>query len=316
MELRCYMEILIPQDLKNKFKDPWIAPYKKVLTMVSGDLVELVEYHPCVAGSEWMVYQYKRSSNLVLDSKRDGDKHTYLLKAGKGGMNLKPSFSAAGIEEVSIEGDEVRVVHAGLAGAGVGAAMCRGMAQGVKRVELYDVGGGSKVGRAAVITPALEKVVLGIDDTDTKEEGATWTLTNNLGNELSQMGFEYLDHITVQLYPHNPNKTQNCVAIALVFAVKPGDKDKLVEKSREILKKYTLSDKTAMAVFTGIKVPEKLRSYAEAAKKSMIYLEEAQKTAAEVGVQLVEVTGAQGEIGALAALGLYDDVKEAVKVYY
>lgn len=51
-------------------------------------------------------------------------------------MNLKPSFSAAGIEEVSLEGDEVRVVHAGLAGAGVGAAMCRGMAQGVKRVEL------------------------------------------------------------------------------------------------------------------------------------------------------------------------------------
>ena len=48
----------------------------------------------------------------------------------------------------------------------------------------------------------------------------------------------------------------------------------------------------------------------------MITLEEAQRTADDVGVQLVEVTGARGEIGALAALGLYDDVKEAVKVYY
>ena len=309
------MEILTPQDLKDKFRDPWIAPYKKVLTMVADDLVELVEYHPCVGGSEWMIYQYKKSSNLVLSSKRDGNKHTYLLKVGKGGMNLKPSFSAAGIEEVSLEGDEVRVVHAGLAGAGVGAAMCRGMAQGVKRVELFDVGGGSKVGRAAVITPVLEKVILGIDDTDTKNEGATWTLANNVGTELSKLGFEYLDHITVQLYPHNPNKTQNCVAIALVFAVKPGEKDKLVEKACELLKNHTLSDKTAIAVLEGIKVPRKLREYAEPAKKSMITLKEAKKLAKEVGVRLVEVTGAQGEIGALAALGLYDDVKEAVKVY-
>lgn len=310
------MEILTPQDLKDKFKDPWIAPYKKVLTMVDDDLVELIEYHPCVSGSEWMIYQYKRSSNLVLDSRRDGDRHKYLLKVGKSDMSLKPSLNAAGIEEVSIEGDEVRVVHAGLAGAGVGAAMCRGMAKGVKRVELYDIGGGSKVGRAAVITPLLEKVVLGIDDTDTKDEGATWTLANNVGIELSKMGFEYLDHVTVQLYPHNPNKTQNCVAIALVFAIKPGEKDKLVKKAAEILKKHSLSDKTALAVLKGIRVPKKLRVYAEAAKKTMITLDETQKTAKELGIQLVEVTGAQGEIGALAALGLYDDVEEAVKVYY
>ena len=309
------MEILKPQDLKDQFQDPWIAPYKKVLTMVEGDMVELVEYHPCVCGSEWMIYQYKRSSNLVLDSKRDGDKHTYLLKVGKSDMGLKPSFNAAGIEEVSVDGDEVRVVHAGLAGAGVGAAMCRGMADGVKRVELYDVGGGSKVGRAAVVTPVLEKVVLGIDDTDTKSEGATWTLANNVGMELSKMGFQYLDHVTVQLYPHNPNKTQNCVAIALVFAVKPGEKDKLVKMACEMLKKHTLSDDTAMAVLEGVTVPEKLREYGEAAKKSMIYLEETQKVARELGIELVEVTGAQGEIGALAALGLYNDVKEAVKVY-
>lgn len=310
------MEILTPQDLKEKFKDPWIAPYKKVLTMVDNDRVELVEYHPCVCGSEWMMYQYKRSSDLVLSSKRDGNKHTYLLKVGKSDMNLKPSFSAAGIEEVSLEGDEVRVVHAGLAGAGVGAAMCRGMAEGVNRVELYDVGGGSKVGRAAVVTPRMEKVIIGIDDTDTKEEGATWTLANNVGIELAKQGFEYLDHITVQLYPHNPNKTQNCVSIALVFAVKPDEKNLLVKKTCELLKKYTLSDKTAMAVLEGFEIPEKLRSYAENAKKSMITVDEAQKVAKEVGVRLVEVTGTRGEIGALAALGLYNDVEEAVKVYY
>lgn len=310
------MEILTPKDLKDKFKDPWIAPYKKVLTMVDKDLVEIVEYHPCVGGSEWMIYQYEKSSNIVKSAKRDGNKHTYLVEVGKSDLNLKASFSAAGIEEVSVEGNEVKVIHAGLAGAGVGAAMCRGMAEGVKRVELYDIGGGSKVGRAAVVTPKLEKIVIGIDDTDTKEEGATWTLANNIGIELSKMGFEYIDHVIVQLYPHNPNKTQNCVSIALVFAIKPGDREKIIEEARKLLKKHTLSGKTAMAILDGINIPEKLREYAEAAKKSMITLEEAEKAAKEMDIQLVEVTGAEGKIGALAALGLYNDIKEAVKVYY
>lgn len=309
------MEILTPDDLKEKFKDPWIAPYKKVLTMVDDDQVELVEYHPCVGGSEWMIYQYGRSSNIVKSARRDGNKHTYITKIGKSDLNLKASFSAAGIEEVSVEGDEVKVVHAGLAGAGVGAAMCRGMAEGVKRVELYDIGGGSKVGRAAVVTPRLEKVVIGVDDTDTKQEGATWTLANNVGVELSKMGFEYLDHVTVQLYPHNPNKTQNCVAIALVFAIKPGERERLIEEARKMFKKHTLSDKTAMAILDGIKIPEKLREYAIAAKGSMITLEEAEKIGEEIGIQFVEVTGTQGKIGALAALGIYDNIKEAVKVY-
>lgn len=310
------MEILTPEDLKNKFKDPWIAPYKKVITMVDNDQVELIEFHPCVAGSEWMVYQYKRTSDLVIDSKRDGDKHTYLLKIGKTDMNLKPSYSAAGIEEVSVEGDEVKIVHAGLAGAGVGAAMCRGMAQGVKRVELYDVGGGSKVGRAAVVTPKKQKLVIGIDDTDTKQEGATWTLANNVGMELAEMGFEYLDHVTCQLYPHNPNKTQNCVSIALVFAVEPSRRDELIDKTKRILKRDTLSDKTAIAILDGFEVPEVLREYAVNTKKSMMTVEDAVITAKKAGVQLEPVTGLPGEIGALAALGLYNDVKEAVKVYY
>ncbi|MDP3066653.1 MAG: DUF1743 domain-containing protein [Methanobacteriaceae archaeon] len=309
------MEILTPQDLKEKFHDPWVAPYQKVLTMVDGDLVEIVEYHPCIGGSEWMVYQYERSSDLVLQSKRDGNKHTYLTRVGKTDLELKPSFRAAGIQEVTVEGGEVRVVHAGLAGAGVGAGMCRGMAEGVKRIELHDVGGGSKLGKAAVITPRMEKVILGIDDTDTKEEGATWTMAHNVGIELSKMRFQYLDHVTVQLYPHNPNKTQNCVAIALVFAVLPGEKDKLVHEARKLLKKYTLSDKTSIAVLEGLKIPEKLRSYSEAAKMSMITLEEAEKVAGEVGVELVEVTGNQGKIGALAALGLYNDLKEAARVH-
>lgn len=151
------MEILKPNQLKEKFNDPWIAPYQKVLTMVDGNKVEIVEFHPCISGSHWLLHQYKNNSDLIDSAYRDGNKHVYSCHIGCAPLDLKASFNAAGIDEIVVDGDEVKVTHAGLAGAGVGAGMCRGMGEGVKYIELLKEGGGSKVGRARVVTPKLEK---------------------------------------------------------------------------------------------------------------------------------------------------------------
>lgn len=309
------MEILKPSELKEKFDDPWVAPYEKVLTMVDGDKVEIVEYHPCISGSHWLLHQYKNNSDLIDSAYRDGNKHVYKAHVGSAPLDLKASFNAAGIDEIKVEDDLVKVTHAGLAGAGVGAGMCRGMADGVKYIELIKSGGGSKEGRATVVTPKLEKVVIGVDDTDVKDAGATWTMAHNLGVELKSEGFEYIDHIIVQLYPHNPHKTQNCVSIALTFAVETSKKDDLIKRAIEILKRDTLSDKTAIAILEGLEIPEKLRQYSIATKSGMMDVETAEATAKDLGIELISVTGEQGKVGALAALGLYDDVEEAVKAY-
>ncbi|MBE6499293.1 MAG: DUF1743 domain-containing protein [Methanobrevibacter thaueri] len=309
------MEILKPNELKEKFQDPWIAPYEKILTMVDGDKVELIEYHPCISGSHWLLNQYKKNSKLIDSAYRDGNKHVYNCHVGSAPLDLKASFNAAGIDEIIIDNDDVKITHAGLAGAGVGAGMCRGMGEGVKYIELLDIGGGSKVGRATVVTPKLEKIVIGIDDTDTKDAGATWTMAHNLGVELANQGYEYIDHIIVQLYPHNPHKTQNCVSIALTFAVEESKKQELIDKVIEILKRDTLSDKTAIAILEGLNIPEKLREYSIATKSGMMDVETAEKIAEDLNIPLIAVTGEQGKVGALAALGLYDDVEEAVKAY-
>jgi len=309
------MEILKPNELREKFQDPWIAPYEKVLTMVDGDKVELVEYHPCISGSHWLLNQYRNNSELIDSASRDGNKHVYKCHVGRAPIDLKASFNAAGIDEIVVDRDEVKVTHAGLAGAGVGAGMCRGMGEGVKYIELLDIGGGSKVGRATVVTPKLEKVVIGVDDTDVKDAGATWTMAHNLGVELKNEGYEYLDHIIVQLYPHNPHKTQNCVSIALTFAVESEKKQELIDRVIEILKRDTLSDKTAIAILEGLDIPPKLREYSIATKSGMMDVETAEKVANELNIPLIAVTGEQGKVGALAALGLYDDVEEAVKAY-
>ncbi|MDR2829995.1 MAG: DUF1743 domain-containing protein [Methanobrevibacter sp.] len=310
------MEILEPEELKKRYNGPWIAPYEKIITMVDGDLVEIVEYHPCISGSHWILHQYKNNSKIIKSAYRDGNKQVFLANIGKNRLDLKASVCAAGIEEIAIEGNKVKVTHGGLAGAGVGAGLCRGMADGVEYIELINAGGGSKLGKAVVVTEKMEKIVIGIDDTDTKEEGATWTTAHNIGVELQNEGFQYLDHIIVQLYPHNPNKTQNCVSIALTFAVKSENKEDLVNCLVKLLKRYTLSDKTAIAILKGLKVPDELKQYSMDAKKKMVSVEEAEHVAEKLGIKLIAVTGDQGKIGALAALGLYNDLEEAVKVYY
>ena len=66
------MEILKPEQLKEKFNDPWVAPYEKILTMVDGDKVEIVEYHPCISGSHWLLNQYRNNSELIDSAYRDG----------------------------------------------------------------------------------------------------------------------------------------------------------------------------------------------------------------------------------------------------
>ena len=154
-----------------------------------------------------------------------------------------------------------------------------------------------------------------MDDTDVKDAGATWTMAHNLGVELASEGYEYLDHIIVQLYPHNPHKTQNCVSIALTFAVEESKRDELINRVIEILKRDTLSDKTAIAILEGLEIPEKLREYSIATKSGMMDVETAEKVAEELDIPLIAVTGEQGKVGALAALGLYNDVEEAVKAY-
>jgi len=50
--------------------------------------------------------------------------------------------------------------------------------------------------------------------------------------------------------------------------------------------------------------------------KETIQLDESLIHDSELDIPLIAVTGDQGKVGALAALGLHDDVDEAVKVYY
>ena len=87
-----------------------------------------------------------------------------------------------------------------MGGGGVGAAACRSDAAGVLRSR-SDQAGGGKVAGATLWLPRRQRVLIGVDDTDTPEEGATWTLVHNIAKAVEDEQSVYLSHTIVQLFP-------------------------------------------------------------------------------------------------------------------
>jgi len=83
---------------------------------------------------------------------------------------------------------------------------------------------------------------------------------------------------------------------------------------KDLLAEHTVSDETGLAVFTGIDVPDVLTRYSRMAKMRMVEVVDARQAAEKAGVSLYEITGERGLIGAVAAIGFYDDPDSAVKV--
>lgn len=291
---------------------PWITPFRKVLALSdeSGEYVEVHEIYegPCFGNAAWTTLNVARSSSVVVRARREGNRNIYLIKLGErcegGGV--------ACVEGAWIEGDKVKVAYRGLAGAGVGFTLCRGLAEGVEEVEILEMGGGAKLGRSILTIPLKYKLCIGVDDTDTKDEGATWCLVNNLGLELEGKRLaDYVSLTLTQLYKENPYKTSNCVSSGLVLAVRPHEVDRVISYVDKALRERTLSEQTGMAYRVGVVAPSELVSFTERAKRGMVTMEDARRTALNVNAILKPITGERGCIGALAALGLIDDPDRA-----
>ena len=179
-------------------------------------------------------------------------------------------------------------------------------AEGVEKAEYLSdslVGGSRKV-EVRITTPLHRRLVIGIDDTDTKEKGATWVLGLKLAREMPHGMF--LSHKIVQLNPHAPQKTTNCASTGVSFAVGPEEVERAISWSNEFVAKNTYSDQTSTAVFEGLNVPKKLVRYGADAKETILAIHDAEYVARETGVRLHEITGKRGSIGALAAIGCFD----------
>ena len=230
-------------------------------------------------------------------------------RLGEGEVRFGPASSETGgqaLRSVIVRDDKVETTWLGLAGASVGVGACLPQAEGVEKVEFLsdEEVGGARAVELRLTTPVHRRVVFGIDDTDTKEEGATWVLGLKLAREMPHGVF--LSHKIVQLNPHAPQKTTNCSSTAVSFALLDQDIDKAVSWVRDFVSRHTLSDETCLAIYKGLDVPRKLVRFGADAKETILSIHDAEHAASENGVTLQHITGSRGAIGAVAAIGCVD----------
>lgn len=291
-------------------KDPYNIPYKGIYAVADqkNEFVELIEHSSCYGGSAWALYHYSKSP-LVLKNRSVGDMMRYLIKVGRSNLALQSSTAAAGIESVIINDGEIEITYSGLGGGGVGATTCRACASGVLRSNISESGGGKRAS-GTIVVPRRERVLIGIDNTDSKEVGATWTLAHNIGVAVDSPEHKYISHTLVQLFPV-PDKTQNCVATVLEFACIEDVREELVSRIKEGLLEYSVSSETGMVVLSAFDASS-LMEYSRLCRTRMITRELTLKKAAENGVEIC--IGGKGIIGALAALPWFSRSEESVLI--
>ncbi|WP_135612041.1 methanogenesis marker protein 11 [Methanococcoides sp. AM1] len=289
--------------------DPYTIPYRGIYAVCDEENknAEIIEHTNCYSGAAWSRFHYARSP-LIQQARAVGNMTRYLVDTGVCDLTLQPSVAAAGIESVVVEGDEVSITYAGLGGGGVGATKCRAFAQGVLRYDVSESGGG-KAAKGTIVVPRRERVLIGIDDTDTKEEGATWSMTHNIATALNCNESVYLSHSLVQLFPVAA-KTQNCVSTVLEFGcVSKEAKEELLEDLKAALLKYSVSDETGMVVLSSFEA-SKMEEYSTMCRSGEltkdIAMEHAQKNGVDVWLD------GNGVIGALASLAWFARPDESV----
>lgn len=300
--------ILKPEDVQQKFGKLFC---RGVYTMVDEKIgmAQIIEECSAKGPVEWDAVNRKRAKGVLTDIKVEGTTLIMTAKIGEGEVRFGPAskdLGGQGLKALHVDGDTVRTTWVGLAGASVGIGAC--LPQGPGTIEaIYPddakIGGAHRI-EVTVVTPKLVRVILAVDDTDTKEKGASWVLMLRVARSCP-IG-HLLEHKVVQLNPNVPEKTTNCVSVGVSFAVPEKDVEALVQYFTENLRKETFSQQTTLAVFVGLRVPDDVVEYGLRAKREIFKKEQAKEVADRNGVRLIEVTGLRGAIGAVAGIGCFD----------
>lgn len=308
-----------PAEVKERFGQLFS---KKFLVIVDSALgtAEIIEQCRARGPVEWDAMNRRRAGGATTACSVEGSTLTLKARIGTYPVQFGPSDAEIGgqaLEGVEVRGDEVITTWKGIAGAGVGVAACLAQAPGVTRAEYPSeedlVTGGARTNRVRIVSPVYEKVTIGVDDTDTKETGATWVTALRCAETCNVPGTEFLSMRLVQLNPAVPKKTTNCVGTVLSFAARPSSVLPLVEAIRDGVQSASVSGDTGIVVMRGLAVPD--HPLKRRIKTEIVTYREALAAAAEIGAEFVDENEKKGRIGALGALLWAHDGAEAAGLY-
>lgn len=301
-------QVLKPGEVEGKYGKLFC---RGVYTMVdeAEGTARIIEECSAKGPVEWDAVNRRRAGGAITDIRVEGTTLIMDTIIGEREVRFGPAskdLGGQGLKSLRVEGDMVKTTWVGLAGASVGIGACLPQGPGTIEATYPDdarVGGANRI-EVTIATPKMIRAVFAVDDTDTKEKGASWVLMLKAARE-APVG-HLLVHKIVQLNPDVKEKTTQCVAVGVSFAVIEKDFPELRRHFIEYIKKGTFSQNTVLAISKGLRIPEIVRAYGQRAKREVLSIEDAEYAARKGGVELVEITGPRGAIGAVAGIGCHD----------
>lgn len=273
---------------------------RRIFTAVDGDRVEI--YHECLSGAcaAFCGFHHRMAGGVLTRVEKDGTLLRECARLGKTevGIGLYPA-PAVGVTGVEREGDLVIQRIRCIGGPAYSVTDMIGQAHGVIEVRLKREG---EIVEGEIYTKALTHLTIGIDDTDTKERGATFALSLALLQHLGGIrGVFPITHRIAMLNPGVPSRTAGNSCSYIEIAAEPGDLGRLKEKAVQFVSDETSSPEWGVAVREGFIIPAELRQFGKRAREAIVTEREALDVA---GHTMTDVSGGRGVIGALAAVSL------------
>ena len=147
---------------------------------------------------------------------------------------------------------------------------------------------------------------IGFDDTDSISGKCTTNLAFKIVSELTnEKGVTFIDYpLLVRLNPNIPWKTRGNGAVCI--RIKTNRSEQIIEFLLKILKSESdllNGANPGLAIFEGESIPFSLRQFSGRAMNNVVKMEEAEKLAAQLSVQIFKFGQGLGIIGAMASIG-------------
>ena len=280
---------------------------RRIFTTIDGDHVEI--YHDCMSGAcaAFCGYHHALAGGVLNLVERDG---TLLRECARIGTNEVPvglfPLPAVGVTGIERDGDTVIQHIRCIGGPAYSLSDMMARAEGVVQVRTRQAG---PIVEGDVRTMALIHVTIGIDDTDSKEGGATFALALALLSHVTRIkGVLPISHHVAMLNQDVYAKTAGNSASFIEVAVPPNSFADLEEKTLRFVADESLSREWGIAIRSGLGIPEGLREYGRLVRKTVISRAVAEATAERFGITLHGGNGVIGALGAVALAGLPHEV--------
>ena len=225
------VQVLRPDEVRERYGPMFCRGFYTLVDEEHGR-AQIIEKCVAKGPGEWDIVNRRRTNGVIESIRMESNILVMDTIIGERELNFGPVSSdvgGQGLMALKVEGDEVRTTWYGIAGASVGIGACIPQCPDVIRTEYPDdfTMGGAHRAHVDIITPKMVRVIIGIDDTDTKEQGASWVAALKMGTQCP-IG-HFIAHKIIQLNPTVPNKPTNCCSTAVSFAVKEEEIPALIE---------------------------------------------------------------------------------------